>query len=73
MVYLPTHHGHVGRLQSLAALLDVELDGLPLLQVPEAIASDCRVVDKDVVAFLPLDEPIAFGSVEPLDGSRYSF
>jgi hypothetical protein len=55
------------------ALLDGELDVLSLFQVPEAIASDCREMDKDIGAFLPLYKPIALGSIEPLDGSSYSF
>jgi hypothetical protein len=55
------------------ALLDVELNLLTFFQVPEAIALDCREMDKDVSAFLPLDKPIALGSIEPLDSSSYSF
>jgi hypothetical protein len=60
-------------LQSLGTLLDVELDALPLFQVPVAFAADCRVVDKDIRAPLPRDEAIAFGSIEPFDGSICSF
>jgi hypothetical protein len=60
-------------LQSFGTLLDVELDALPLFQVPEAFAANCGVMDKDIRAGLPLDEAIAFGSIEPLDGSTCSF
>jgi hypothetical protein len=73
MVFLPAQHGHIGRLQALLALLDVELDALTFFQVPEAIASDCGEMDKDVSAFLPLDKPVALGSIEPLYSSSYSF
>ena len=45
---LPPYDGHICRLQALLALLDVELDGLSLFQVPEPIALDGGVVDKDI-------------------------
>ena len=73
MSLLPAQHGHVSRLQALLALLDVELDPLSFFQVPEAIATDCREVDKDVSAFLPLNKPIALRPIKPLDGSSFSF
>jgi hypothetical protein len=60
-------------LQALLALLDVKLDALPLFQVPEAFALDRGIVDKDVIGTLPRYEPIALGSIEPLDSSSYSF
>jgi hypothetical protein len=54
-------------------LLDVELDELPLFQVPEAFTANCSVMDKQVRACLLLDEAITFGSIEPFDGSTCSF
>ena len=66
---LPTYYGHVACLQALLALLDVELDPLPLFQVPEAITLDSGEMDKDILAFLLRYEPIALASVEPLDRS----
>jgi hypothetical protein len=53
-------------------LLNGEFNALPLLQIPKAVAPNCRVVDKDVFASFSLDEAITFGSVEPLDSSSYS-
>jgi hypothetical protein len=73
MMSLPPHRDHVGSLQSLRALLDVKLDALAFFQVSEATALDCGKVDEDVSASLTLDESIAFGPIEPLDGSSYSF
>jgi hypothetical protein len=73
MILLPTYHGHVGRLQSLLALLDVELNALSFFQVPKAFASDFREMDKDIRAILLGDKPVALASIEPLDGSSYSF
>jgi len=70
---LPTYHGHVGRLQSLLALLDVELHALSFFQVPKAIALDLREMDKDISAFRPGYKPVALSSIEPLDGSSFSF
>jgi hypothetical protein len=70
---LPTYHGHVGRLQSLLALLDVELHALSFIQVSEALPLDCGKVHKDVIALLSCYEPIALLSIEPLDGPSFSF
>jgi hypothetical protein len=55
------------------ALLDVKLDALSFFQIAEALTLDCGVVHKDVLTTLPCYEPIAFASIEPLDGSSYSF
>ncbi len=46
---LPTYYSHVGRLQALLALLDVELDPLSLFQVPEAVTLDSGEMDKDIL------------------------
>jgi hypothetical protein len=73
MLSLPAYDSHVRRLQALLALLDVELDGLALFQISEALALDGRVVDKDVVTSLARYEAIAFSAIEPLDGSSFSF
>jgi hypothetical protein len=60
-------------LQPLRALLNFELDALSFFQIAEALTLDCGVVHKDVFAFLSRYEPIALASIEPLDGSSYSF
>jgi uncharacterized NAD(P)/FAD-binding protein YdhS len=60
-------------LHPFAARFDVEFDGLSLFQVAEALALDGGIVYKNVVAFLWGYEAIAFVSIEPLDGSSYSF
>jgi hypothetical protein len=72
-VRLPTYHGHVGRLQSLLALLDVELNALSFFKIPKACALDLREMNKDIRAFLLGYEPVALASIEPLDGTSYSF
>lgn len=70
---LPTYYGHIGRLQALLALLDVEFDPLSLFQVPEAVTLDSGEMDKDILALLLRYEPIALASVEPLDRTHFFF
>jgi hypothetical protein len=72
MMRLPSDRGDIGRLQALAALLDVELDALPFFQIPEALSSDLRIVDKNVFAPFPLNESVPLGSIKPLDSSGFS-
>jgi hypothetical protein len=64
---LQLHHIHC--LGALRAALHGELDPLALIQVAKSFASDGGVVDEDIVPTLSLDEPIALGTIEPLDGS----
>src|SRR5687767_53434 len=59
--------GDVPRLRTLGAIDDLEFDRLTLFQGPEAVATDRGVVHEHVAATLALNEPIAFGVVEPLD------
>src|SRR5438128_1551535 len=54
-------------LGSLWTVNNLELDGLSLLQRPEAGALDGGVMDEDVAAAFAFDEPITLGVVEPLD------
>jgi hypothetical protein len=63
---------HVYGLEASAALLDLELDALPFLQRLESRCLDGCIVDEYVVSTIPLDEAIALGVVEPLDGSEFS-
>jgi hypothetical protein len=56
-------------LQALATLLDIELNALSFSQIPDAIASDGGIVDKQVSASIPRNEAKAFVFIEPLDGS----
>src|SRR5690606_17987520 len=62
--------GDVFRLQALLALGDGELDALPLDQRTVAFATDRTIVHEHVRAALALNESIALGIVEPLDGSN---
>src|SRR5581483_2409183 len=64
--------GDVGRLLSLRALHDVELDGLALGQGAEPGALDGSVMDEDVFLARALDEPVPFGVVEPLHDSGFT-
>src|SRR5438874_7088233 len=59
----------VHRLQALVALLDVELNTLPLGQRPITLHRNLRVVNEDVLATLTLDEAVALLVREPLDGA----
>ena len=54
-------------------LSDFKFNALAFFQVAVAFAADCGKVDKNVIAALSLNESIAFGSIEPLDSSSYSF
>ena len=60
------------RLQTLPALLDLELNLLTLVQSAVAFSRNFRLVDENVRAGGPSDEAVALGCVEPLDGSGFS-
>src|SRR5262249_21896806 len=70
---LETRKGLGGRdvrgLGTLWALDDLELHALTLRQRLVAVHRDRGEVDEDVVATLPLDEPITLLVREPLDGA----
>jgi len=72
LTFLPAYRDDVSRLRPLLTLLDVELDLLPLFQIPESITPDCGEVDEHVRSSLALNESIALASIEPLDGSSFS-
>src|SRR5436190_18910115 len=59
--------GDVAGLRALGTVNDLELHRLALLERAEAVALNGRVVHEDVAASVALDEPVAFGVVEPLD------
>src|SRR5690606_36864178 len=59
----------VQRLGALAALADLELDRLTLVEGLVAGAFDVREVDEDVVAVGTRDEAVTLLCVEELDGS----
>src|SRR5215218_5317130 len=59
----------VGGLGSLASLLDVELDGLALLQGLQPAGLHRADVHEHVLALVGLDEAVAPVRVEPLDGA----
>ena len=60
---------HICRLETLRAPHDFELDGRTFLKATITVSLDRRKVDEDVLATLPLDEPIPLACIEPLDGS----
>src|ERR671918_2507466 len=62
----------LGRLQTLRTLGHLELNCVPLGEALEAVTLDRRVVDEEVLALLPRDEPVALGVVEPLDFTALS-
>src|SRR5258706_7489218 len=59
--------GDVAGLRALGAVDDFEFDRLAFLERAEAVALNGGVVHEDVAASVTLDEPVAFGVVEPLD------
>jgi hypothetical protein len=70
---LSANYDDLGRLPTFGALHDVELDALPLFQIPESFALDLREMDEYVIFALSLDETVALGTVEPLDCAYCSF
>src|SRR6478672_8063327 len=57
----------VAGLRALGAVDDFELYRLAFLERTEPVALNGGVVHEDVAASVTLDEPVAFGVVEPLD------
>jgi hypothetical protein len=57
------------RLQALRPLDHLEGDSVPFVQSAESLGDDRGVMDENVRAPLPHDEPIPLGVVEPLHGS----
>lgn len=62
-----TDDADVLSLWPLLPLGDFKLNNLSLLQVPEALPGDSRVVNENIFAFLGSDESITFFPVKPLD------
>jgi hypothetical protein len=57
----------VSGLEALGTLGKVELDRLALVQAPVSVLLDRRKMYEHIFARGPLNEPIALGSVKPLD------
>src|SRR4051812_6444405 len=58
---------NVCSLEALRSLGEVELDGLALIQAPISVFLDSGEMHKNVLARGPLNEPVALGSVKPLN------
>jgi hypothetical protein len=59
-------------LRAFHALLNLKFYALAFAEGTEASAIDSGIVDEDIVARCALDEAIAFGIIEPLDGPSFS-
>src|SRR6185295_16579149 len=59
--------GDVAGLRALGAVDDFELHGLALFERTESVALNGGIVNENVTAAVPLNEPVALGVVEPLD------
>jgi hypothetical protein len=66
-------HGDVASLRSFGSLFNIELDLLTFLQVAVAIALNGGEMDENVLSAFALDEAEAFFTIEPLDGTSYTF
>jgi hypothetical protein len=66
-------HCDVGRLRTLGALFDIELDLLSFLQVTETGALNSGEMDKNVLPAFALDKAEALVTIEPLDCTSYTF
>jgi hypothetical protein len=60
---------HICRLESLWAPDDFKLDGRTFLKATITVSLDCRKVDENIFATLPLDKTIPLAGIEPLHGS----
>jgi hypothetical protein len=58
---------HVRGVESFGSLLAFELDRVALVQSLISVLLNSREVYEDILTSGTLDEPISFGSVEPLD------
>jgi hypothetical protein len=65
--------GNIGRLRTLRALGYLELNLVAFLQALVTLGGDSTVVDKNVRSIFTSEETIAFGIVEPLDGTFQTF
>jgi len=59
-----THN--VGGIESLGALLAFELHRIALVQGLVSVLLDSGEMNEDILSSRTLDEPVSFGSVEPL-------
>ena len=65
--------GDVRSLWSFLAFSDLELDLIAFLKALISFRADRAVVHEHIWAICATDEPIAFGVIEPLDGSFQTF
>jgi len=63
----------VGRLGSLGTLLNNELDFLTFSQVAETVTLNCGEMDENVLSTFAFNEAEALITIEPFDGTSYSF
>src|SRR6185369_17008463 len=60
------HPAHVSRAQAFGPLRAFKLNGLALVEGFVAVFLNGGKVDEDIFAARPLNEPVTFGSIEPL-------
>jgi hypothetical protein len=63
--------GHLLGGRTLAALPDREFDPVTFLQRLEPDARYLRVMDKDVIALIPVDKTVSLAVIKPLDGPGF--
>jgi len=63
----------VGRLGSFGTLLNNELDFLTFSQVAETVTLNSGEMDENVLSTFALNEAEALITIEPFDGTSYSF
>ena len=66
-------HRDVGSLGTLGALFNIELDLLAFGQVTESIALNGGEMDENVLSTFAFDKTETLVTIEPLDGTTYSF
>jgi hypothetical protein len=59
------YNRNVDSLGAFFALIEVELNGLILIETTETVALDAGVVNENVLTFFGRHEAITFGCVEP--------
>jgi hypothetical protein len=65
--------GYVGSLRAFLTLDNLEFDLVAFLQALVSLNCNCAVVNEDIRAVIPADEPVSLRIVEPLDGSFHAF
>jgi hypothetical protein len=70
--FFESERGDVFGLQALLALDHGELDLLPFVQGTVSFAPNGAVMDEHIGAALALNESVALGVIEPLDGAYFT-